>query len=302
MNIDLNSVGIKQLMDFESCHFCSSYENTTRLTLDNQAHTQRRFPSRFCFWALLDSIQLLRNLGNPETIDIVIRTIPKPNKLNYTWATKEQLEEHISYLHNFFDFKFQVFDRVSDEDLLDYIGSRSLEIYQDNPNPKVVTLWVKNLSTIQLKFTLFWIRYVTEISSCLIALDAYRIKQENLIEEENFVNLLLVVQAVAHNLLRGKFLNSDQRICAAHLISLEKLKERLNGPYSNYVSDLFGDGADLCDIVKCKYFDYGLPHNLYCVSENNPNVDLRNWFVHFQDRLPIYQEVYNYLKANEIKN
>lgn len=201
---------------------------------------------------------------------------------NFTWLTKEQLEEHIDYCRRIFEIKY-------------YVKIRELS------DSFIILLDLCDLNLLQIKLLLFWTRYVIEAPSNLAIIDAYLLK-DMYPEEEELYNLLILTSRYQYY-FNSSAINTDQCISIfGSFITRKLLVEKIHSKekYNNHVSCLFLRGGKNLDFDNSSPYKFNIGDVKICRGNN---FNFKGWFSQegLDDRFSIYSKLYDWYKNLEIK-
>ena len=156
-------------------------------TLRNNALIDYPFDRRICFGRFTE-VLLSRSYWGPSFRSRFVWTpYTKPHTpecANFTWMTKELLEEHVNYPKN---------ELGLDYDVVVYDAHKDSEAKGEHWD---IIFDFKQLNRNQIKFILFWSRYATEFPSCLALLDALLLKERY--PEEELFNFIVMASFFQH--------------------------------------------------------------------------------------------------------
>jgi hypothetical protein len=216
-----------------------------------------------------------------------------PECANFTWMTKELLEEHVNYPKKLLgiDYDVVVYDAHHDS------GS-------NGPHWDIIFDF-KELYRVDIKFILFWSRYATEFPSCFALLDAIMLK--DVFPDEEIYNLLTMAARFHRSHFQG-FCSISEGQCLSiygKFVSRKHLLEEIekNRNFNNdSILKLFGRDSSCFNIVGGWFdknfddFDKMLSRDIPKLSfrkENNLDLDLDKFFdeEEIKTRLHWYKDV-----------
>lgn len=200
---------------------------------------------------------------------------------NFTWLTKEQLEEHIDYCKRIFEIKY-------------YVKIREL------PDSFIILLDLCDLNLLQVKLLLFWTRYVIEAPSNLAIIDAYLLK--DMYPEEELYNLLILTSRYQYY-FNSSSINADQCISVfGSFITRKLLVEKIHSKETNNsVSCLFLREGKNLNFDKSSPYKFDIGSVKVCRGNS---FNFKGWFSQesLDDRFNVYySKLYDWYKNLEIK-
>lgn len=192
---------------------------------------------------------------------------------NHSWMTIEQMTYWIQTLQqeSGLDFFFKV-------------------IQNDSDNSYRILFDFKKCTRLQMKYVLFWTRYIYEYPTSFCALDAMLLKRDFYPEEtlQNLVTLVLDCQR-----LNSFHASTSQNLTInGNFITPEELHRKLTSPKTRFVSSLFGS---------CGFYDSRTIYGIELVSFFNERTITAEKWLSKVNRFDLYHRVYPALKEHELK-
>lgn len=255
---------------------------------------------RVCFGKYLNYI---RNVSDPyHTLFIWLPYVkPKLQKQgNFTWMTKEQLEEHVNYPKYVLGLDYEC--KVYEPKRENYDYGSYYEIFFD----------FKTLDYFQQKFILFWARYSSEFPQNLAILDAMILR--SIYPEEELYNLLIMSSFLLNESGKDMWIAEGQCMSIyGRFIKKYILKKRLYRPedFKYQILNVFGRlKKDRKTYVCGNYIntDYGDMIDSFNIRpftmkiEGTNILDLSVWINsdNLKTRLETYERLYPWYKKEEI--
>lgn len=220
---------------------------------------------------------------------------------NISWMTREQLEEHINYLVSPDGLNIPVHISIKEPRNLRKRYFKRIVV----PNYLVEIDFTNKTTLKEIKFVLFWLRYVYEAPSNIAMIDAYLLKE--LFTEEELYNLLILASKMVSKCVTE--INNAQCIhYRGWFCEKTRMLQGLKDDSTSDVSDLFKkyplnhvytnrNVNYRLDSVCKKFKDFvstELPKDGY------PYFPLDKW-LKFEDRFKYYEELYHIYKSDELK-
>ena len=179
-----------------------------------------------CYGPFLRNLETSRDAARTNSVFVsyMNKSISSGNyaTCNFTWLTKDQIAEHINYCKERLALNFEF-------------------VIKENKQTYSVLFDFRNLSHLQVKFVLFWTRYVWEYPSNLALFDAMVLKK--LHPEEELFNLLALASG-SHRCFRiegDHEIYRDQCICnkIAAFLPIETVHSLLNNKPFGRIENFF---------------------------------------------------------------
>lgn len=205
--------------------------------------------------------------------EIKVRSKMSDRLNNHGWMTIEQMTYWIQTLQqeSGLDFFFKVIQNDSDD---------SYRILFD----------FKKCTRLQMKYILFWTRYIYEYPTSFCALDAMLLKRDFYPEEtlQNLVTLVLDCQR-----MNSFYASTSQNLTVnGNFITPEELHRKLTSPKTRFVSGLFGS---------CGRYDSRTIYGVELVSFFNEQTITAEKWLRKTNRFDLYHRMYPALKEHELK-